>query len=306
LKYLAHTSSFIFVGYSGSAESVTVTLAAVAAVEEDASRDYVVDPRGLASVAATDYGKTFVAALGGDAARSLEMTSSEFFSALRIQVFPLLLERPAAVSRQQLSGLCELTRIDNATIEPALNEVVAAWRDLGPDGAQEVLPALLPEYAQEVADHPYIPIVPASEPIALVWLISALMLWSDVATLNLDVLQSTESVGKPFEFVILSAGMLRRDVAAISGVSSYVETHRTQGLTIVGVVLGDVGPLPEVQVVNPVVTRPRIGRSVVRPTGPACVWIQGTELLSVFKADQDAEVTQAALRETVRERLGVA
>lgn len=298
-EYLARTRTFVFVGYSGAAASVTVTLAEIAQADESAGRDYVVDPRGLESIANTEQGRAFIGALGGDDARFIAMTSTEFFSALRRDVYPLLLSRPWAICRRHIKELCQRTKIEPSEIRVHAEEVLETWKQIGPTRAQAILPGLLPGFVEAELDDSYVPVVPNSEPLAYVWLTWALLLWAQAAALEADILYSTDEA-RGVSFLVMAAGVERRDVVGIQGAAAYVESHTLIGAGIVALVFGDMGPLPEPQVVNVSIARPLAGPSVVRPLAPRCAWLPGSELLSLFGRDSDAQVVKGRILELLR------
>jgi hypothetical protein len=301
IEYLARTRTFVFVGYSGAAASVTVTLAEITRGSEDDVRGYVVDPRGLESIARTDNGRAFITALGGDGAPSLEMTATDFFAALRLEVFPLMLNRPRGVCRTHLASLCHPTRLDAAEIDGFVEMIVGNWRQIGSDRAQVILPGLLPGFVESGLDDPYLPLVPSAEPLALVWLAWALLLWAEAAIAEADVLFATEQVARSVSILVMSAGVERRDVAGIQGAASYIESHDAVGQGIVAVVFGDMGPLPESQHVNVSVARPVTSATIVRPLGPRCTWLSAAELLSRVEREVDPPAVKERIVGLLRE-----
>jgi hypothetical protein len=300
-EYLVRTRTFVFVGYSGAAASVTVTLAEIAKAGENAVRGYVVDPRGLESIADTEHGRAFLAALGGDHAPFIPMTSTDFFSALRVDVFPLLLNRPWKVCRGRIAALCQQTKINPNEIEAIAEGVLETWRQIGPDRAQVMLPGLLPGFVEAGLDDPYLPLAPNSEPLAYVWLAWALLLWAEASVIDTDVLYSTDEVRGGVSFLVMAAGGERRDIVGIQAATSYVESRDQVGTGIVALVFGDIGPLPEPQVVNASIARPLAGPSIVRPPAPKCTWFPAAELLSLFGKDADAHVVKARTLELLRD-----
>jgi hypothetical protein len=301
-EYVARTRTLVFVGYSGAAASVTVTLASIAAAGETADQSYIVDPRGLESIADTEHGAAFLAALGGENARVLAMSSSEFFAALLADVFPLLLVRPARICDSQVQSLCAETDVEPAEIKAVVDRVVRAWGEMGPDRVQSLLPSVLPGSVQEGLDDPYIAVIPNSEPLAYVWLVWALLEWADAAFFEDDALHATGEVHDGVVFLAIAAGGLRRAVAGIDATSNYAAHSSDVGRAIVAVIFGDIGPMPEPQVANASVARPSAGPSVVRPSGPTCVWISGGELLSTFARELDSNTVKARIIEVLREK----
>ena len=302
-EYVALTRTLCFVGYSGAAASVTVTLAAVVGTPQRESNDYVVDPRGRDSVAGTEEGDAFIAALGDDPSRFLSMTSSVFFDSLRIAIFPLLLERPWQALTRQLGRLCAPTQVPPQELLEAAAEIRTAWEAQGPDAAQENLTAMLAGAVQTEVDHPYTPVIPNSDLLASVWFALALLMWSQSALLLDDVFRSTKGVQEGWCFLAIAAGIERRDVAGINGVREYVETHRGVGLSLLVVVFGDMGPMPEEQTVNASVVRTDAKPTSVRPSGPRCVWIPGARLSSLFTKDVTSDALKAELHKILVERL---
>jgi hypothetical protein len=304
VEYLARTRTFVFVGYSGAAASVAVTLAEITSGNEGDVRGYVVDPRGLESIARTDSGRTFVTALGGDGTPVLEMTATDFLEALRLDIFPLMLNRPRDVCRRHLTSLCDPTRLDAAEIDGFVERILGNWLQIGPDRVQLILPGLLPGFIEDGLDDPYLPIVPSAEPIALVWLAWALLLWAGAAIVDADVLSATEQVARSASILVMAAGVQRRDVAGIRGATSYIERHGALGEGIVAVIFGDMGPLPESQRINASVARPVTDSTIVRPLGPRCTWLSAADLLSRVESEVDAPAVKEQIARLLREAAG--
>jgi hypothetical protein len=300
-EYLARVNTFIFVGYSGAARSVTVTLAVIAKVGGRASGDYIVDPRGRESVAGTEDGEAFIAALGDDPEHFLSMSSTVFFESLRLSVFPYLLLRPWQILTAHVNRLCASTRVEPTEILRAAQEIRTAWEAVGPDGVQRELTAMLSGVVEADLDHPYVPIIPNSEPLSFVWMALAILLWSGSAEYRDDVFP-TPAIQEGLSFLAIAAGTMRRDVAAIQGASEYARSHPVVSGQLVAIVFGEMGPMPDVQTINSSVVRVGAQATIVRPTGPRCEWLPGGQLLSVFMNEVDRDSVADEIHVLLRER----
>jgi hypothetical protein len=299
--YLARVMTFVFVGYSGAAGSVTITLDAIAQGGGRPSTDYVIDPAGRESLAGSEHGEAFVNALGDDSDRFLPMTSGVFFESLRVAIFPLLLQRPWQVVSDQVDLLCQPTHVEAEAILESALLIRRRFEDMGPDAVQASLKTLLAGMAQSELDHPYIPLIPNAVPLALVWIALALLTWSGSAEYADDFLKATPAIGEDIAFLAIAAGSQRRDAVAIQGVGEFVRSHASVGERLITVVFGEIGPLPEEIRVNASVVRGDAPPTIVRSAGPRSTWIEGSRLLSLFTSDVEADTVATSMRELLRE-----
>ena len=298
-EYLATTRAFVFVGYSGAAQSVSVTLRGVLDREEDVTRNFAVDPSTYAEMTASELGQAFLASIGDDETRLLQLTASEFFGALRTAIYPLLLSHPLERCRAQLHRLLDPTSVDLSDGIVLAETIVEVWRNESVDSAQSHLHAHLPTVDDDAYEHRYVPIIPSAESLGQVWTVSAMLLWARAAQLTGVLLESALETGLTFTILVASADVERRDVAGIRAAN---QLARDRGLEhgILCVVLGDVGPLAEPQVLGSSVARPGAGPNVARPVGPRCAWMPAASILMHFSPDASSEEIALRMGATIR------
>lgn len=304
-EYLAMTRAFVFVGYSGAAESVSVTLRELLSRDEDITRNFAVDPSTYDEMTARELGQAFLASIGDDQSRLLQMTASEFFTALRAGIYPLLLSHPLDHCRAQLHRLFDPTEIDVAE-GIAFGDLIAdAWRQESVDTSQEYLHAHLPTVDDEAYEHRYVPIIPNAESVAQVWTVTAVLLWARTAQLVGVVLGSALETGLAFTILVAAAGVERRDVAGIRAVTQFVRANPGSEHRILCVVLGDMGPLAESQHLGRSVARPHADPSVARPVGPRCAWASAASILTHFSSGASSGEVMASVGAAIDSEVGV-
>jgi SIR2-like domain len=127
---LVRTSSLLFAGYSGASRAATTTVANLVEAGERHAADFIVDRQAPGAIAASsESGSRFVKAVNRASAFTGE--ARDFFAALRVAAYPLLLAQPAACARAMAGELVAPTSVAAEDLLEEIGQIVEAGPLLG-------------------------------------------------------------------------------------------------------------------------------------------------------------------------------
>lgn len=294
---LVRTHSVLYIGYSGSSQAVTLTVAKIVGSGERDMPDYLVDVRSPSQLRSDAAAATFVGALRVSDARIVESQAGEFCRELRRAIYPLLLERPIRKSNALLVDLTRDTHLILPELQNALNGIQDSWKLAGPIDAQMWLLASFGAFPELTVATPYVSIVANATTLASMWVWLALVAWADPAESRVGLVIQTsapENLGGTIEWLVYPCPEGKRRDAVAYELSLKIRGHGRPAEARAAVMFGGFGPLP--QVVRPFsAARGEPNASVARNGEWLVYWMGADRLFNVI--DQDAE--PAAIKDSI-------
>ncbi len=236
------TKSVLFVGYSGASRATTRTIERVSLEAARSRLDWMVGRVPFDEAITRDRTAHLLEALGADQGGYLNMETPVFFTELRGQMYPLLLNRPKHHARQLVEALFEPTEIVSADVMAAVEQVVATWKDAGQPAGQRALQQAVPGRQQRG----YVPIVPNAKEIGTYWAWIGTAIWAEAVTLEPGTLRaevSSEEFGPVPIVPVICSPTDRCGETAATALGLLADAGTTPYARYVGLVVGGNGPI---------------------------------------------------------------
>lgn len=285
-------NSLLFVGYSGSSLSVSATLQMLVESEERTGPDYLVDIRTAEQLSGTDEGAQLVAALRLQDGHDFDCGSCTFFRALREAAYPKLLIEPYRATEALINRLVEPTPLDPASLAVSVERVRDGWVAAGSAAGQSALLTTFSSFGYDTHANPYMPIRKHRDRLAEWWSWIAVGVWAEVVEVRADLRMTTAGSGVEVVACVCPEGR-RRDSTARQLQALVTSRLEMPGATLVGVVVGGTGPLPE-RTESFSIARGTGTPSVARGRGTSFTWMKADDLLEQFERERSEEEVKAS------------
>jgi hypothetical protein len=300
---IVRSNSMLFAGYSGASRAATTTMARLVDASERHATDFLVDRLRPDQIAeSSGSGERFIAAI--NLAAPFTGEASDFFTALRADVYPLLLAEPATCARSMTAELVAPTAVAEDQLISAINEIVDMFKAVGATECQRWLLSCFASFPDLEHTAPYLPLLPNASDLGKCMLFLATTRWVErletSAQLDFTLVALIGDVSTRLPYGLIACHpQHRRDVAARAAVAEFAREHReTPAGAAIGVAFGGIGGV-DGAMTSFSVTRGRQTGSAARGTGATVAWIDGDALLAEFRENAD----DVAIKDQIRRRI---